>query len=97
MFRIKIIFLEWTRFLKYSSSESELRSLGVNDGAVFGCLESICTNMMLRCLSHINIFQCYNQVVSTVVSVMTFSSLRILPHTVLFVAQGPVIFTLDVY
>ena len=97
MFRIKIIFLEWTRFLKYSSSESELRSLGVNDGAVFGCMESICTNMMLRCLSHTNIFQCYNQVVSTVVSVMTFSSLRILPHTVLFVAQGTVIFTLVVY
>lgn len=96
MFRIKIIFLEWTRFLKYSSSKSELRS-EVNDGAVFGCLESICTDMMLRCLSHINIFQCYNQVVSTVVSVMTLSSLRILPHTVLFVAQGTVIFTLDVY
>lgn len=96
MFRIKIIFLEWTRFLKYSSSKSELRSLGVNDGAVFDCMESICTDM-LRCLSHINIFQCYNQVVSTVVSVMTFSSLRILPHTVLFVAQGTVIFTLDVY
>lgn len=87
MFRIRIIFLEWTQFLKYSSSESELRSLGVNDGAVFGCMESICTDMMLRCLSHTNIFRCYNQVVSTVVSIKTFSimtlsSLRILPQIV---------------
>ena len=87
MFRTRIIFLEWTQFLKYSSSESELRSLGVNDGAVFGCMESICTDMMLRCLSHTNIFRCYNQVVSTVVSIKTFSimtlsSLRILPQIV---------------
>ena len=82
MFRIRIIFLEWTQFLKYSGSESELRSLGVNDGAVFGCMESICTDMMLRCLSHTNIFPCYSQVVSTVVSIMTLSSLRILPQIV---------------
>lgn len=87
MFRTRIIFLEWTQFLKYSSSESELRSLGVNDGAVFGCMESICTDMMFRCLSHTNIFRCYNQVVSTVVSIKTFSimtlsSLRILPQIV---------------
>ena len=82
MFRIRIIFLEWTQFLKYSGSESELRSLGVNDGAVFGCMESICTDMMLRCLSHTNIFPCYNQVVSTFVSIMILSSLRILPQIV---------------